>query len=70
MPTFNVKLERCYDVRVESENPEAAKKCVEYFLGNPHDLSSPLEKKKHHFSIGEIEMTWNEALECEQINER
>ena len=42
---------------------ETAMDCVEYFIGNPTDVSSKKEKQKYGFEIKEIEMSYNNADE-------
>lgn len=67
MKRFNVNLIRGYNVLIEAENEEQAKRIVELFIGDPKDDSNAKEKAEFNFHIDEIELTMNEALEAEEV---
>ena len=67
MKNYKVSLTRVYQVNIEAENEEKAKRLAEFFIGDPKDESIPKERDNQNFSIGEIEMMYNEAMEAEEI---
>ena len=56
-------LHRSYIIDVLAENEISAMECAEYFIGNPGDVSTEIEKQKYNFKVGNIEMSYNEATE-------
>ena len=68
MKTFSINLIRGYNILIETENEEKAKRLVEYYIGNPKDDSNESERVDFNFSIGEIELTMNEAIEVKEAN--
>ncbi|MCX6033712.1 MAG: hypothetical protein NTV38_01840 [Chloroflexi bacterium] len=66
MPTYKIGLARIYLITIQAEDQESAKKCSESFIGES-DLSSPDERKKYRFAIGEIEIVDNDVFECEDV---
>lgn len=68
MKKFNVNLIRGYNILIETENEEKAKRLVEYFIGDPNDASNTNEKANFHFNIVNIELTMNEAIEATETN--
>lgn len=69
MKNYKVSLTRVYHVDIEAKDEESAKEIVEYYLGDPKDVSNDAERNKEHFNIGEIEMVMNEATEIINENE-
>jgi len=67
MNNYKVSLTRVYHINIEAENEEKAKRLAEFFIGDPKDESIPKERDNQNFSIGEIEMMYNEAMEAEEI---
>lgn len=69
MPTYNVTLSRAYIVRVRARNARIARETVEFFLGNPPDLSleHPEARRRFGFRIEEMEMVENDALSVEEV---
>ena len=68
MKIYRVNLIRGYNILIETENEEKAKRLAEYFIGNPKDISNGREKADFNFRIDEIELTMNEAIEAEETN--
>jgi hypothetical protein len=56
-------LHRSYIVDVLAESKSAAMDCTEYFIGNPTDISTHIEKQKYNFEVKNIEMSYNNAAE-------
>jgi hypothetical protein len=69
MKTYNVSLSRAYVVKVKARDKHKACRYAEYFIGNCHDESNVEERRKYRFSIHEIEMTINDAINAEEIYE-
>lgn len=67
MPTYTVTLVRSYLVEIKSQNKYTAKRAVEYFLDDPEDASNAKDRKERGFSIGEIEMVENDAIEVKIV---
>ena len=63
MKKFKIALTRNYLISINAKNVEQAKIFSEYYLGNCEDLSTNKERSVKKFSIEEIEMVWNEAME-------
>ena len=68
MKNFKVSLTRVYHVNVEAKDKEKASELVEYYIGDPKDASTIVERENENFRISEIEMVYNEATEVEEIN--
>ncbi|HRO41552.1 MAG TPA: hypothetical protein PL009_01865 [Flavipsychrobacter sp.] len=66
---FKVLLHRSYVVEVVASNETDARRFAEFFIGNPSDESQENERKEMKFSIGEMEMVYNEANEIVLDNE-
>ncbi len=69
MKKYQVILTRAYAVEVYANNNEDAKRLAEFFIGDPPDRSNKLDREKHQFRIGEMEMRMNEAVEAEEYIE-
>jgi hypothetical protein len=69
MKKYKVTLARGYSVIIEAENEKSAKENVEFFLGDSPDKSNEKHRTEYKFNIEDIELTFNEALEAEEINE-
>ncbi|MGA9406663.1 MAG: hypothetical protein WBW71_05975 [Bacteroidota bacterium] len=60
---FKVLLNRSYVVDVLAENRDEAMQYVEFYIGNPTDISTESEREKHNFKVRNIEMSYNDAPE-------
>ena len=60
--TYKFDLTRVYDVTIEAESEDEARHYVEFFLGDPKDQSMKTQRKDYNFSIGKIEMLYNDAV--------
>ncbi len=67
MKTYRVALARTYAVTVKARNEKEAMECAEFFLGDSSDSSTPEDRKEHNFSIEEIEMVYNDAVDAEEF---
>lgn len=67
MNKYKIILTKSYIVKVNAENESDAKHFAELFTGDIIDISSNEDKKKHNFSIEEIECTVNEAFDVESF---
>ena len=67
MKTYNVSLSRAFVVKIRAKDKRKACRYAEYFIGDCHDESTAEERRKYRFSIKEIEMTINDALNAEEI---
>ena len=66
MKTYKFDLTRVYRVTVDAENEDEARHYAEFFLGDPKDMSTEIRRKEHNFSIGEIKMLYNDAVESRE----
>jgi hypothetical protein len=62
MKKFTVALTKSYEIEVEANNVEDAKKLTELFTGDITDISTEEDRKKYNFKINNIECTYNDAL--------
>ena len=69
MKNYKVNLARSYVVSVNAENKEDAKSLAEFFVGDCSDVSKKEDCEKYNFSIGNIDMVLNEAMEVEQFTD-
>ena len=67
MKTFRVSLARSYAVTIKAEDKISARELTEFYLGDCSDLSTTVDRNKWNFSVKNIEMTLNEALDTEEI---
>ena len=63
MKKYKVALSRIYNVKIRARSAGAAKELAEYYVGTPHDLSASVHRRAYHFSIDDIEMITNDAIE-------
>ena len=70
MKKYRVVLVRSFVVDIEAEYQNQALRSSEFYIGNCLDLSTPKDRERDNFKINDIEMTFNEALEAEEIFER
>lgn len=70
MPTYNVTVSRAYLVRVKARNATTAMRASEFFLGDSPDdsLKRPDMRKQFGFTIEEIKMVENDAINVEQVS--
>ncbi len=69
MRTFEVLLTRSYKVEIDANDDRDALFNAEFFVGGEKDLSNEKERAERGFRINEIEMTVNDAFECnEKLN--
>jgi len=69
MKEYELVLSRDYIVKIKAENKEKAKEYAEIFIGDPKDESTPEDREEKRFEILEINSEFNEALDCEEIEE-
>lgn len=69
MKTYRVSLNRVYDVEVKAENRHEARHLAEFFIGDCKDASEKRDREEYNFSIGEIEMTFNDAMEVTELSD-
>lgn len=62
MPLYRISLARSFMITVRSANPTLAQRIAELYLGY-NDDSTPADRERFNFSITDIEMTLNEAVE-------
>ena len=67
MKNFKVSLMRSYVVSIEAEDIKSARELSEFYLGDCQDLSNNDDRSKWNFSINDIEMTYNNSIEAEEI---
>ncbi len=63
MKTYKVALTRTYLVSIKADTEEKAKRFSEFYLGDCPNLSNKKEQLEKKFSIGDVEMVYNEANE-------
>jgi hypothetical protein len=68
MPRFKVGLARTFLVTVEATSKEDAKEAAELFI-DEYDASTENHQKQFASRIEDIEMTWNDSFECEEMVE-
>ena len=68
MKHYRVLLTRSYHVSIAAEDEEYALRLSEFYLGHCPDLSAAEHRQEHKFKISNIEMTWNDAIEAEEVN--
>lgn len=68
MKKYQFDLARSYRVSIAVENEEMAKRFAEFYTGNPGDDSTVKQRTEHKFSIDEIEMVWNDAMEVAETD--
>ncbi|MBU2495733.1 MAG: hypothetical protein ABIK20_00275 [Candidatus Omnitrophota bacterium] len=56
-----------YVITVTAETEERAKRIVEFYTGDIHDLSTDEDRKEFNFSIAEIDCKINESWKAEEI---
>ena len=66
MPLYEVSLSRAFVIKVEAESAQDAAKLSEFFLGY-RDESTEIDKEEYGFEFREIEMTTNDVLEVNGI---
>jgi len=54
-------------ITVTAETEERAKRIVEFYTGDIHDLSTDEDRKEFNFSIAEIDCKINESWKAEEI---
>lgn len=69
MKNFKVMLTRNYIIDISAINQEEAMFLSEFFISNVRDDSDEKEQNQVKFKINDIEMTFNEAFEAEEIDE-
>lgn len=69
MKNFKVMLTRNYIIDISAINQEEAMFLSEFFISNVRDDSNEKEQNQFKFKINDIEMTFNEAFEAEEIDE-
>lgn len=69
MQKYMVSLVRDYAVIISANSEKEAKELAELYIGGERDLSTDIEKRKLNFSIEEIEMTTNDAIDVEEYEE-
>ena len=63
MKTYKVALTRTYLVTINATDEEKAKRLSEFFIGDCPDSSNEKDRSEFNFSIENIEMMYNEAME-------
>lgn len=66
MQEYKVTLMRSFVVTVQANDAQTAREMSELYVGYGDD-STPADRKKLSFSIEDIEMTNNTAIEAEQL---
>ncbi len=59
--TFQVAITKSFLINVDAENEKLALELAEFFTSGIEDLSSENDKKKHNFTITEIEHTYTQT---------
>ena len=67
MKKYEVLLTRSFIVTIYADHEDQARKYTEFYLGDCPDLSKPKNRRDQKFKIKEIEMTFNEAYESNEI---
>jgi hypothetical protein len=66
MKTYIVTLTRAYRVTIQAKNEDDAKHFSELYLSSIKNNSTPDEQRRGNFTIGHIEMVFNEAAGIEE----
>jgi hypothetical protein len=66
MPVYQVTLSRAFAVTVECDDPETAREVSELYVGYSDD-SVLADRQETKFTVLNVEMVMNEALEAERI---
>ena len=69
MKSYKVSLARSYIVTIKAKDRQKACRYSEFYIGNCSDISTFKDKKEHRFSIEEIELSVNGAIDVEDIEE-
>ena len=67
MKTYQVVLTRLYAVTVKARSKQQARHIAEFYTGDIKDISIAQDRKKHKFSIEEIDCRMNEGLEANEV---
>jgi hypothetical protein len=65
--TFQVAITKSFLVTIEAENETIARNLTEFYTSDIQDLSLEKHRIEENFSIQEIECTYNEATEIQEI---
>lgn len=68
MPLYKTILTRTFDVIIEATDENAALRLVEFYVGYG-DHSNQHDRDQFHFEIKHIELTENEGVEANAVNE-
>lgn len=69
MKTYKVVLTKLYAVTVKANSEKQARHITEFYTGDIRDISIIQDRKKHKFSIEDIECRMNEGSEAEEVYE-
>jgi hypothetical protein len=65
--TFQVAITKSFLVTIEAENQEVAGNIAEFYTSDIQDLSLEQHRIDEKFSIREIECTYNQVTEIQEI---
>lgn len=63
MKSFDISLVRTYQIKIRARSRGKAKRLTEFFIGKCVDDSTLAERKKYKFSISNIELIANDAID-------
>ena len=68
MSSYRVTLVRSFAVTIQADNPEDAKRLAEFYVGYS-DNSEPWDRQRFGFLIDDIDMTQNDSIEAQGLEE-
>lgn len=66
MPLYEVSLSRTYVIKIEAKSGSDAAFLSEFFVGHKDDSTAD-EKKNFGFEVKEIDLTTNDVLEVNKV---
>lgn len=66
MKKYEVRIDREYLVDIYAKSAEEAEEYVQTYLGNLIDESTSKDQEEKGFKILDIELLWNEVLDCQE----
>lgn len=66
MKKYEVRIDREYLVDIYAKSAEEAEEYVQTYLGNLIDESTSKDQEEKGFKILDMELLWNEVLDCQE----
>jgi hypothetical protein len=69
MKTFQVSLAKTYTIKIVADDEERARRLVEFYTGDIQDISTIKDRLAENFSIEQIEVQTNDAIDCDELSD-